>query len=169
MEEILQANVVVYRDDRYVLGEKDGKPFFMANGTIYSLSCHPYEPCTYIKNDGALIAVIHNAFDPSAVLKAFAKGKTVNSISGKEYEAKEFCEMLDFAATKHFDTDISYVEGAMAVEKMKAMGATDPETAVDIKDLGVRLISNRFSHSRKLTERVMYRPDGKVYLQIKSK
>ena len=169
MEGIFHTDVVVYQDDHYVLGQKDGKPFFVTNGKIYLLSCHPYEPCIYIKNDGVLVTVIHNAFDPSDVLKKFAKGNTVNSISGKEYEAKEFCEMLDFAATKHFDTDISYVEGAMAVEKMKAMGATDPETAVDIKDLGVRLISNRFSHSRKLTERVMYRPDGKVYLQIKSK
>ena len=167
MEGIFHTDVVVYRDDRYVLGQNDGKPFFMANGKIYSLSCHPYEPCLYIKTDRVLVAVIHNAFDPFDVLKAFAKGTAVDSISGKVYEAKEFCEMLAFVINKLYDTDISYVEGAMAVEKLKAMGATDSETAVDVKDLGIRTISDRFSHSRKLTERVMYRPDGKVYLLIK--
>ena len=167
MEGIFHADAVVYRDDSYVLGEKDGKPFFAVNGKIYSLSCHPYEPCTYIKNDGVSVAVIHNAFDPFDVLKAFAKGTAVDSISGKVYEAKEFCEMLAFVINKLYDTDISYVEGAMAVEKLKEMNATDPETAVDVKDLGVRVISDRFSPSRKLTERVMYRPDGKVYLRIK--
>ena len=167
MEGSFRADVAVYRDDHYALGQKNGKPFFAADGKIYLLSCHPYEPCLYIKSGEVLVAVIHNAFDPFEVLKAFAKGNTVDSISGKKYEAKEFCEMLDFAANKLYDTDISYVEGAMAVKKLKEMGATDPETAVDVKNLGVRAISARFSHSRKLTERVMYRPDGKVYLRIK--
>ena len=163
----INRDVVVYSDDNYVLGQKDGEPYLEANGKKYSLSCHPYEPCTYIKNSGVLVSLIHNAFDPSVVLKSFAKGKTVNSISGKIYEAKELCEMLAFAANNLYDTDISYVEGAMAVEKLKAMGATGPESAVDIRTLGVRKISDRFSHSKKLTERVMYTEEGKIYVRIK--
>ena len=162
----IQVDVVAYRDDHYVLGQKSGKPILSVDGKIYLLSCHPYEPCTYIKDNGVLVAVIHNAFDPIVVLKAFAKGNTVDSISGKVYEPKEFCEMLAFVANNLYDTDISYVEGAMAVEKLKTMGATSPETAVDVKDLGVRAISDRFSHSKKLTERVMYTEDGKVYVRI---
>ena len=160
-------DVVVYSDDKYVLGQKDAEPYLTADGKVYSLSCHPYEPCTYIKNGGVLVSVIHNAFDPSVVLNAFAKGKTVDSISGKIYEAKEFCEMLTFAANNLYDTDISYVEGAMAVAKMKAMGAVTPESAVDVRELGVRKISDRFSHSKKLDERVMYTEEGKVYVRIK--
>ena len=160
--------MVVYRDDRYVLGQTAGGPYLEADGKVYSLSCHPGEPCTYIKSNGAPVAVIHNAFDPSVALQAFAKGKTVNSVSGRVYEAKEFCEMLAFAASRFYDTDISYVEGALAVEKLKTMGATDPETAVDIRELGVRKISDRFSRSRKLTERIMYTEDGKVYVRIKN-
>ena len=163
------GDVVVYSDDRYVLGQKDGEPYFVADGKMYSLSCHPYEPCTCIKNGGVLVAVIHNAFDPSAVLKAFAKGKTVDSISSKVYEAKEFCEMLAFAANNLYDTDISYVEGAMAVERLKAMGAVTPETAVDVRELGVRKISDRFSHSKKLDGRVMYTEEGMVYVRIKKR
>ena len=161
-------DATVYRDNCHVLGRKDGKPFFTAGGKTYYLSCHPYEPCTYIRDGGTLVSVIHKAFDPDSVMKAFAKGNTVDSITGKVYDAKEFCEMLAFAVNKHYDTDIGYVEGAMAVEKLKALGATSPETAVDVKYLGVRTISDRFSHSRKLTARVMYTGDGKAYLLRKS-
>ena len=163
----IHMDMVAYRDDHYVLGQKGGKPFLAADGKVYSLSCHPYEPCTYIRDGGTLVAIIHNAFDPVAVLEAFAKGKAVISISGKAYKGKEFCEMLAFAANNLYDTDIGYVEGAMAVEKLKAMGATGPETAVDVKELGVRKISDRFSHSKKLTERVMYTEEGKVFVRIK--
>ena len=160
-------DVVVYSDDKFVLGQRNGEPYLEADGKKYSLSCHPYEPCMYIKSNGVLVAVINNAFDPSVVLKAFAKGKTVDSISGKVYEAEDFCEMLAFAANNLYDTDISYVEGAIAAEKLKVMGATGPETAVDVRELGVRKISDRFSHSKKLDERFMYTEEGKVYVRIK--
>ena len=166
MKEITD-DIEVYRDDRYVLGLQDGIPYLVADEKHYELSCHPYEPCTYIKEGGVPVAVIHNAFDPDAVLKAFSCGKTVEAITGKQYTPKEFCVMLAFAAERLFDTDIGYVEGAIAVEKLKVLGAISPETAVYCADIGVRTISDRFSHSKKLTERVMYTEDGKVYLRIK--
>jgi len=55
----------------------------------------------------------------------------------------------------------------MAIEKMKELGATMPETAVGMSELGVRTISNAFSHSKKLAERVMRMENGKIYVQIK--
>ena len=159
-------DIIVYQDERYTLGQKDMSPYFTADGKTYLLSCHPYEPCMYIRDRERLVAVIHNAFNPLDLMEAFAKGKTVTSISGKVYDAKAFCVMIEFAASYLYDTDISYVEGALAVKKLKESGATSPETAIDVTSLGVRSISDRFSHSKKRKERVMYTEEGKVYVRI---
>ncbi len=148
-------DIIVYQDERYMLGQTDTSPYLTADGKTYLLSFHPYEPCTYIRDGERLVAVIHNAFNPLDVMEAFAKGKTVTSISGKVYDAKAFCVMIEFAASYLYDTDISYVEGALAVK-----------TAIDVTSLGVRSISDRFSHSKKRKERVMYTEEGKVYVRI---
>ena len=159
-------DIIVYQDECYMLGQTDTSPYLTADGKTYLLSCHPYEPCTYIRDGERLVAVIHNAFNPLDVMEAFAKGKTVTSISGKVYDAKAFCVMIEFAASYLYDTDISYVEGALAVKKLKESGATSPETAIDVTSLGVRSISDRFNHSKKRKERVMYTEEGKVYVRI---
>ena len=161
-------DIIVYQDEHYTLGQKDTSPYFTADGITYLLSCHPYEPCTYIRDGERLVAVIHNAFNPLDVVEAFAKGNTVTSISGKVYDAKAFCVTIEFAASYLYDTDISYVESALAVKKLKESGATSPEAAIDIKALGVRSISDRFSHSKKRKERVMYTEEGKVYVRIET-
>ena len=94
----IKNNREVYRDDRYVLGWKDGVPFLEIGGEAYKLTCHPYEPCLYITDrDGGLTAV-HNAFDPSSVLEAFSEGRIVASITGTEYDAQDFCRMVEYAA-----------------------------------------------------------------------
>ncbi len=161
-------DVEIYNDGRYSLGQKGGAPYLKVGEKVYLIGCHPYEPCTVLKSeDGAELAFIHNAFEPFSVLKSFAEGKTVSSISGKDYSPLDFCKTLEYAAEYLFDTDISYVEGALAVEKLKELGATSPEKAVLLKDIGVRMISDRFSHSKKLSERVMYTNDGKAYVRIK--
>lgn len=159
-------DIIVYQDERYTLGQKDTSPYFTTDGKTYLLSCHPYEPCMYIRDRERLVAVIHNAFDPLDVMEAFAKGKTVTSISGKVYDAKAFCVMIEYVASYLYDTDISYVEGALAVKKLKESGATSPETAIAVTSLGVRSISDRFNHSKKRKERVMYTEEGKVYVRI---
>ncbi len=138
----------------------------MVDGNKYELSCHPYEPCTYIKGESCFVA-IHNAFDPEVVLKCFSRKEPVDTITGNIYDPESFCQLLAFAL-KHFsDTDISYLEGSIAVAKMEELGITSPERAVYCKDLGIRKISDAFSHSKKLTKRVMYTTDGRVYLRIK--
>lgn len=162
-----RADAAVYSDGRFTLGLENGQPRLIADGRRRELSCHPYEPCLYVRSGGVLETVIHNAFDPFAVLEAFARGKTVTAITGTEYGPREFCAMLAFAAGRFSDTDMSYVEGAMAVEKLEEAGALSPETAVDVKTLGVRRISGSFSHSKKLAKRVMYTGDGRAWLRVK--
>ena len=88
----------VYRDERYVLGQADGEPFVSIDGREYRLSCHPYEPCLYVKSPDGVMTAVHNAFDPSYVLEAFSDGKTVTSITGMEYDAEDFCRMVEYAA-----------------------------------------------------------------------
>ncbi len=157
----------VFKDADYELGAEGGEVYLTARGRRYGLSCQPQEPCTYISCDGKPYAVIHNGFDPAIAVRAFASGRTVSSASGKEYGAEEFCGTIAFAAENCPDADVSYVEGALAVRRLIAMGATCPEKAVDAAALGLRRISDRFSRSKKLKERVMYTGDGKVYVRIK--
>ena len=100
---------VVYRDGRYTLGQKNDRPYLRAGGKDYLLSCHPYEPCLYITDWAGDMTAVHNAFDPSDVLRDFAKGRTVTSITGREYSARDFCEMVEYAAGRR-DISISDAE-----------------------------------------------------------
>ena len=158
--------ILLRPDERFALGIKDGKAFFEADGKTYILSCHPYEPCMYLSDGIGIVTVIHNAFDPAFVLETFESGQTVESVTLTRYDLQAFCEMLAFAAVHFSDTDIGYVEGAMAVERLKALGATSPETAVELSRVGVRAISDRFSRGKKRAERVLYTQDGKAYVRI---
>ena len=88
----------IYRDERYVLGEAEGVPYLRADGRTFRLTCHPYEPCLYIKDEAGRLTAVHNSFDPCAVLELFGEGRTVTSITGFEYGAKEFCRMVEYAA-----------------------------------------------------------------------
>ena len=89
--------VVVYEDGRYTLGQKEGEPYLLAEGKKYRLSCHPYEPCLYITGEDGFQTTVHNAFDPFDVLEAAHRGETITSITGREYTAKDFCDMVSFA------------------------------------------------------------------------
>ena len=76
----------------------DGRPYLLVDGRKLMLSCHPYEPCLYITDERGLMTAVHNAFDPVCVLESLAEGKTVTSISGFEYDAMDFCSMVEYAA-----------------------------------------------------------------------
>ncbi|MCR4615372.1 MAG: hypothetical protein K5756_04410 [Clostridiales bacterium] len=88
----------VYRDDRYVLGCEDEIPYLKINGEKYRLTCHPYEPCLYITDRNGRLTVVHNAFDPSDVLRSFSKGLPITSVTGAEYNAPDFCKMVEYSA-----------------------------------------------------------------------
>lgn len=91
-------DIVVYSDEKYVLGREGGLPYLKAGGEKFRLTCHPYEPCLYITEESGAMTAVHNAFDPSSVLWAFSKEMTVTSITGFEYDAKDFCRMVEYAA-----------------------------------------------------------------------
>ena len=94
----MRKTVEVYRDDRYVLGMEEGLPYLVIGGRKHMLTCHPYEPCLYITDDRGCKTALHNSFDPVSVLYAFRKGQKVTSITGREYDAKDFCRMVEYAA-----------------------------------------------------------------------
>ena len=92
------GDTVVFGDGRYTFGKKDGTPYLTVGDRTYTLSCHPYEPCLYIRDESGATTAVHNSFDPLAVLGSFSEGGTVTSITGLEYTAKDFCKMIEYAA-----------------------------------------------------------------------
>lgn len=93
-----RTQTIVYRDERYTLGREDDGYHLIVGGERYVLTCHPYEPCLYITDKSGGMTAVHNAFDPSSVLDAFARGDIVTSITGREYDALDFCRMVEYAA-----------------------------------------------------------------------
>lgn len=157
----------LYREGDLALTETAGELILHAAGSAYRLASQPYEPCTYLFEGETLRSAVHNAFTLD-VLRALAeRGGTIRSVTGNAYDIGRVCRLLAFAAEHCPDHDFSYAEGAVALEALKALGALSPETAVKPEAVGVRKISDAFSHSRRRRERVMETEDGRVYLRIK--
>ena len=74
-------NNILYKDDKYELFYNETGMYIVINGDEYVLSCHCYEPCTYIKSkDKSVDIVMHNAFDLSFVIKDFENGNFTNAL-----------------------------------------------------------------------------------------
>ena len=91
---------VVYRDAHYTLGQEEDRPYLIAEGRRFWLSCSPYEPCLYITDEAGEMTVVHNAFDPRSVLPELRDRGTMLSITGLTYDARDFCRMVEYAAGK---------------------------------------------------------------------
>ena len=156
----------LYLEEGLALTEEEGTLSLLANGETFRLASHPYEPCIYLYRGDSLFAVVHNAFTVEDI-RALAKGGTIAAVTGSEYDVGRLCRLLAFAAEHCPDCDLGYAEGAVALEGLKALGALSPETAVSPSAVGVRKISDAFSHSKRRKERVLYTPEGKVYVRIK--
>ncbi len=156
----------LYREEGLALTEEEGTLSLRVGEESYRLSSHPYEPCTCLYRGDSPSAVVHNAFTVGEI-RALAEGGTIMAVTGSEYDVGRLCRLLAFAAEHCPDCDIGYAEGAVALEGLKALGALSPETAVSPSDVGVRKISDAFSHSKRRKERVLYTPEGKVYVRIK--
>lgn len=89
----------VYKDERFVLGIEGGAVRLKAGDNKYVLSCHPFEPCLYITTENGVKTYVRNAFDPDVVANIFDKGGTVTSITGRVYGPRDFCVMVEYAAT----------------------------------------------------------------------
>ena len=96
-----RAQTIVYQDERFTLGREADAYVLIAAGERYILTCHPYEPCLYITDASGGMTAVHNAFDPSSILDAFARGELVTAITGREYDALDFCRMVEYAAGRY--------------------------------------------------------------------
>ena len=117
---------VVYRDERYTLGQQDGITYLIAGGIRLTLTCSPFEPCLYISDGYGMQVSVHSSFDPAAVMECFLNSRTVTSITGLEYDAKDFCRMVEYACGAG---DISIDEA----EKVFAGRADKKHTCTDSK------------------------------------
>ena len=156
----------LYREGELALTVDNGELFLHAGGSAYRLASHPYEPCTYLYQGEALRAAVHNAFTLEELRALSETGGALRAVTGSEYDLGRVCRLLAYAAEHCPDHDLGYVEGAVALEGLKALGALSPETAVSPEAVGVRRISDAFSHSKKRKERVMVTEEGTVYVRI---
>ena len=99
-EKHMKKNNEVYRDEQFVLGWEDDIPYLKVGGEKYKLTGHPYEPCLYITDENGQLTVVHNSFYAYDVLDLFYDGHTVTSITGFEYNAKDFCRMVEYTVGK---------------------------------------------------------------------
>lgn len=115
---LVKKNNEVYRDEQFVLGWEDNIPCLKAGGKKYILNGHPYEPCLYITDENDRLTVVHNSFYAYDALDRFYDGHTATSITGFEYNAKDFCRMVEYAAGKG-DISISDAEKVFGDRKSK--------------------------------------------------
>ena len=139
--------VVVYEDGRFTLGQEYETPYLIAGGAKYRLSCHGYEPCLYITDENGGMTVVHNAFEPFDALDCFSRGETITSITGREYDARDFCEMIEYAAGmgEINVSDAESIFGARPKEKPRAKTAE----ASRAKTPGTTPVKNAYAASEK--------------------
>ena len=117
-----------YSDGRYTLLRKASYPYLVAEVGEYKLTCHPYEPCLYITNEDGFTTAVHNAFDPYFALDSFRNGELITSITGREYDARDFCRMVEYAADK-VDVNIDAAERVFGDAPKKKRRAAPPKEA----------------------------------------
>ena len=93
-------NNVAYHDEDYTFGKENGITSLIAAGRHYRLTCHPYEPCLYIADEDGKLTSVHNSFDPDVLFEIFYGGGSTESIKGRKYTARDFCQMVEYAAGK---------------------------------------------------------------------
>ena len=128
----------VYKDSRYDLGVEDGIPFIRIKGELYKLTCHPYEPCLYITGVNGNVTAVHNSFDPLDVIECFARGDTVTSVTGTEYDALDFCKMVEYAAGM-YDLQIDEAEKVFSGRTKKKASEPEKERKKDEADINTLL------------------------------
>jgi hypothetical protein len=89
------SNDILFHDDDYelILSEDGMRLRTFADGKLYNLSSHYYEPCTYIEDESGNKAVLHDGFDLSFVIGAIQSGKKPSFIGGK-VTPHQFCKIM---------------------------------------------------------------------------
>ena len=99
-------DIVVFDDGLYKLLKSSGNYFLSVNNKSYKLTCHPYEPDTCIEG-----RCIHNAFNITDIFECFRDNLKVTSITGREYSAKDFCDLFYAMVENNLTNEsIEYVE-----------------------------------------------------------
>ena len=116
LEDENEDEILYQSTDIYLIKRKD-ELFFVEDGSVYNISCHPYEPCLYLKLDNKIIAIIHNSFNTFEIEDVARKNSKIRAITGRDYDIKAICELLICAInSKKYDTDISYLEKKLSDE-----------------------------------------------------
>ena len=82
---------VITEEDFGMLNLNSDEVTYTYKNETYQLYSHPYEPCLYLYRGDGLVCVLHNAYIPEQLVKAFSAGETVKTNYGKDYD-KEFDE-----------------------------------------------------------------------------
>ena len=100
----------------------DGTLHFISSGTDYTLTSHPYEPCTYIRQENEIRVTIHNAFDVWNAFQQLAEGGTVSGIILQAYDAAGFCALLKAALDGgRAEYDLDEVETLLGESRFRKM------------------------------------------------
>lgn len=77
-----------------LIKRKEEEIVFLYNDTEYRIASHPYEPCTYIKEEGQIVRTLHNGFEVYELPERFAQKETLLGIDGKRYDQETFYKVL---------------------------------------------------------------------------
>ena len=104
----------IYIDSRVALfiDERDDV-CFVFGGKHYTLTSQPYEPSTQIRECDTIIVNVRNAFDMYDVVRLFSEGEKVKTITGNQYDAAGFCELMRRA--------IFYGKSVCGIEEIEKM------------------------------------------------
>lgn len=93
---------VLYQDNKFELAYNEKGMYLDINGERYILSCHPYNPSTYIKSqDGTVNIEASAGFDLSFVVQDFENGQNTYHWRYKEISPLRFCEMMELDILKN--------------------------------------------------------------------
>ena len=111
----------LYKSIDFYLIKRNDELIFEKNGNLYYLSSSAYEPCLYIKLNNKIIVIIHNSFNISEI-EYVAQNNKIRAITGKYYDIKEICELIDYAISSNvYDVDISYLQNKILDNSIKEL------------------------------------------------
>lgn len=155
---------LLFQDGGLLLGEADGRVYFVDGGKSYWLSDYPGEPCLYVKGPDGVLMTVHQSFTVDQLCRAARRGGTMTMITGDEYDIRGVLMLLKKAVGLGMDSvDISYVEGRCFMDFLEERGAASPETAADLAGAGLKNPNamNPFLHAGKVARTA----DGRFYLK----
>ncbi|MBO4477474.1 MAG: HAD family hydrolase [Lachnospiraceae bacterium] len=97
---------------------EDTAVWFVYHGEKYFISCHPYEPCLYLKQGDKYALTLHNAFTQEEIIKVFRAGQRLRAIDGTTYDETEFCKALA-GALDHGRVNVDFTYAAKKERGLK--------------------------------------------------